>query len=83
MINTKYKIILIWGTLFVIIIGGIELILYKFCTSNIMCFALLIIPFLLGALLKLEGFALLIVSLIFWFLLGSLIGFLVYKIKKK
>jgi len=83
MVKSQYKIILIWGIAFTIIIGGIELLLYKFCTDDIMCFALLIVPFLLGALLKLEGLALLIVSLTFWFLLGSLIGFLIYKIKKK
>jgi len=82
MINPKYKIIWMWGILFAIIIGGIELILYKFCTNDIMCFALLIIPFLLGAVLKLEGFTLLVVSIIFWFILGSLIGFLIYKFKK-
>ena len=76
------NIIWIIGITFAFLIGLIELLLYNFCTNNIMCLGLLIIPLLPGTLLNLEGFTSVIVSLIFWFLIGSLIGFLVYKVKK-
>ena len=52
------------------------------CTDNIGCFLFIAIPLLPGALLRLEGVASVVTSLLFWFLLGSLIGFLVYKFKK-
>ena len=77
------KFILIFGIALVTIIGVIELIIYNFCTDDILCFGLLIIPLLPGTLLNLNGNISIIISLIFWFLIGSLIGFLVYKIKKK
>lgn len=79
----KNKTILVWGGSFAFIIGLIELLLYKFCTDDLLCLGLLIVPLLPGALLNLEGNTSIIVSLISWFLIGSLIGFLVYKIKKK
>ena len=81
--NSKNKFILLFGIIFAVIIGAIELILYNFCTDDIMCFGLLIIPLLPGALLNWSGTMSIIISLIFWFLIGSLIGFLVYKFKKK
>ena len=80
--NSKNKFILLFGIIFAVIIGVIELILYNFCTDNIMCFGLLIIPLLPGTLLNLSGNVSIFISLIFWFLLGSLIGFLIYKLKK-
>ena len=80
--NPKTNIIWIIGLVFALLIGLIELLLYKFCTDNIMCLGLLIIPLLPGGLLNLEGTTSIIISLIFWFLLGSLIGFLIYKVKK-
>lgn len=79
----KNKTIFIWGISFAFIIGLIELLLYKFCTDDLLCLGLLIVPLLPGALLNLEGNVSIIVSLIFWFLLGSLIGFLVYKVKSR
>ncbi|MBI2654352.1 hypothetical protein HYX02_06110 [Candidatus Woesearchaeota archaeon] len=66
-------------SLFMGIIGWVTL---KKCTQNIGCFLFIAIPLLPGALLRLEGTTSIIISLIFWFLIGSLIGFLVYKIKK-
>ena len=77
------NIIWITGIIFAVLIGVIELLLYNFCTSNVMCLGLLIIPLLPGTLLNIEGFTSVIVSLIFWFLIGSLIGLIVYKLKKK
>jgi len=56
---------------------------FKTCNDNIGCLVYLAIPLLPSLILKLEGYTSVIVSLIFWFLLGALIGFLVYKIKKK
>lgn len=82
MTNSKNRFILLFGTTFAVVIGIIELILYNFCTDDIMCFGLLIIPLLPGVLLNLSGTMSIIISLIFWFLIGSLMGFLVYKVKK-
>ena len=76
------KIILLFGIIFTTIIGLIELSLYNFCTDDILCFGLLIIPLLPGTLLNLNGDISIIVSLIFWFLLGSLIGVLIYRLRK-
>ena len=81
--NSKNRFILLFGIIFAVVIGFIELLLYNFCKDDIMCFALLIIPLLPGTLLNLGGVISVIVSFIFWFLLGSLIGFLVYKIRNK
>lgn len=81
--NNQKKFILLFGIVFAVIIGLIELILYISCTDDILCFGLLVIPLLPGTLLNLSGTISIIVSLLFWFLLGSLIGFLVYKLKKK
>ena len=66
-------------SLFMGILGWVTL---KKCTENIGCFLFIAIPLLPGVLLRLEGITSIIVSLISWFILGSLIGFLVYKIKK-
>jgi len=77
------KFILLFGIIFTSIIGVIELSLYNFCTDDILCFGLLIIPLLPGTLLNLSGNISIVISLIFWFLLGSLIGFFVYKIKNR
>ena len=66
-------------SLFMGVLGWITL---KKCTHNIGCFLFIAIPLLPGVLLRLQGVTSIIVSLIFWFLLGSLIGFLVYKLKK-
>jgi len=81
--NSKSRFILLFGIVFAVIIGAIELILYNFCTDDIMCLGLLIIPLLPGTLLNLSGNVSIFISLLFWFLLGSLIGFLVYKVKNK
>ena len=81
--NSKSRFILLFGIVFAVIIGAIELILYNFCTDDIMCLGLLIIPLLPGTLLNLSGNVSIFISILFWFLLGSLIGFLVYKVKNK
>jgi len=77
------KKVLLWGLIVAGIIGISELLLYTFCTDDILCFGLLIIPLLPSTLLGFEGTLSIIISLIFWFLIGSLIGFLIYKLKNK
>ena len=78
--NLKYTIV--GGVISTIFFGFVELVLYYTCTNNLACLFLLSIPILPGILLGLERYGLVIFSILFWFLLGSLIGFLVYKMKK-
>ena len=76
---------LIIGSVISILIVIIEIVLLNYCTDSLFCFGLMVIPTLPSVLIfkgRLDGYALILVTLIFWFLLGSLIGFLVYKIKK-
>lgn len=80
-INQKYKPLL-FGLGLVLAVGLIELALFYSCKNSLLCVVLLSIPLLPGALLNLEGYVSIFVSIIFWFLIGSLIGFLVYKVKK-
>ena len=79
----KYKVVWISGLTLSLLMGLFGVYSYQTCTQNVGCLLYLIIPLLPGVLLNLEGAASIITSLIFWFLLGSLIGFLVYKNKKK
>ena len=81
--NQKIKVVLISGFVFAVSIALIEFLLYNFCTNNIMCLGLIIIPIFPGVLINLEGNLSVAVSFIVWFLLGSLMGFLVYKMKVK
>ncbi len=76
------KIIWISGIVLPLLMLLFWIISFKTCTDNIGCIVYLAIPLLPSVLLKLEGATSIIVSLIFWFLVGSLIGFLVYKFKK-
>lgn len=71
------------GSILTLFMGFLGWITLKKCTENIGCFLFIAIPLLPGALLRLEGITSVITSLLFWFLIGSLIGFLVYKIKNK
>lgn len=79
--NVKYPVI--GGAISTIIFGFLELLLYTTCTNNLACLFLLSIPILPGILLGFERYSLVISSIFFWFLIGSLIGFLVYKVQKK
>ena len=85
------KIIIFSGvslSIFMLLIFGL---FYSFCKGSPRLDCLLVLLFvpspgvfidnLLN--LNLEGASLLSVATIIWFLLGSLIGFLVYKVKKK
>ena len=78
--------LLIWilgfGIILSLFMGILGWVTLNKCTDNIGCFLFIAIPLLPGALLRLEGVASVVTSLLFWFLLGSLIGFLVYKFKK-
>lgn len=78
----KYKLIWISGLILSLLMGLFGVYSYQTCTQNVGCLLYVFIPLLPGILLNLEGATSIIVSLIFWFLIGSLIGFLVYKIKK-
>lgn len=78
----KNKIIWIMGIIIAVSIGILELLLYNFCNDNIMCVALLFIPLLPGAISNFEGYTSIFVSLVFWFIIGALIGILISKLKK-
>lgn len=78
------KIHLIWisGLILALLMALIAYFGFTNCEQDLGCLIFVIIPGYPGLILGLEGFVSIFVSLIFWFLLGSLIGFLVYKIKK-
>ena len=80
--NRKVSLPLISGVLLSLFMAMLWLVIFKNCTNDLGCLAFLVIPILPGFLLNLEGITSIIVSLIFWFLLGSLISFLIYKLKK-
>ena len=77
------KIIWISGFALCLFMFLFWVISFKTCNDNIGCLVYLVIPLLPSLILKLEGYTSVVFSLVFWFFLGSLIGFLVYKIKKK
>ena len=79
------KIHTIWlsGLVLSIVMAFIAYFGFANCKQDIGCLVFVIIPGYPGLILGLEGLTSIIVSLIFWFLLGALIGFLIYKIKKK
>ena len=80
------RINLIWipGLLLGLVIILIPWLAQKNCTQNIGCLLFTVIPLYPAVLLKMKNYTLsLLISFIFWFLLGSLIGFLIYKLKKK
>ena len=76
------KIIWIFGFTLPLFMLLFWIISFKTCNENIGCIIYLTIPVLPSVLLGLDGIVSIVVSLIFWFLLGSLIGFLVYKFNK-
>ena len=82
-LNNKIGLPLIFGILLSLFMLILWLVLFNTCIDDLGCLAFLVIPILPGFLLKLVGTTSIIISLIFWFLIGSLIGFLVYKFKKK
>ena len=79
----KNKVIWLSGLILSIFMGLFGYILFKNCTDDVMCIFFVALPFMPGILLNLESIASIIVSLIFWFFVGSLIGFFVYKLKGK
>ena len=81
--DKKYKYLIIGGVISFLLFGIIELLLYYGCKNNLACIVLLSAPIIPGILLGLEKYNLILFSLFIWFLLGALIGFLVYKLKKK
>lgn len=72
-------------SLFMIII---QLLTLKFCNSDMLCLVIILIPTLPGSIIgfifgkNLIGLPLIITTLIFYFLIGALIGWLVERYKK-
>ncbi|MBI2208557.1 hypothetical protein HYU50_03600 [Candidatus Woesearchaeota archaeon] len=79
----KNSVIWISGAILSLLMGTIGVVGYQKCIDNVGCLLYTFIPLFPGIILNLTGLNSIIVSLIFWFLFGSLIGFLVYKVKKK
>lgn len=78
----KIHIIWILGVLLTFIMSLVAFYGLKICDQDIGCLVFIVIPGFPGLTLGLEGFSSIIISLIFWLLLGALIGFLVYRMKK-
>ena len=81
--DKKYKYLIIGGVSSFLFFGIIELLLYYGCTNNLACIVLLSVPIIPGVILGLEKYSLIVFSALIWFLIGALIGFLIYKFKKK
>ena len=80
----KTNLIWITGLILGLVIIIIPRLAQKNCTQNIGCLLFTVIPLYPAVALKIKNYTLSIfISFIFWFLVGSLIGFLVYKIKTK
>ena len=79
------KINLIWipGLILGLVMIVIPWLAQKNCTQNIGCLLFTVIPLYPAVALKMKNYMFsILISFIFWFLLGSLIGFLIYKFKK-
>ena len=80
--DNKFGLPLIIGISLSLFMLVLWFILFNICIDDVGCLAFLVIPILPGFILGLRDSTSIFISLVFWFLLGSLIGFLVYKIKK-
>ena len=78
----KTKVIWISGALLTLIMGLVAFYGLKICSQDIGCLIFIVIAGYPGLSLGLEGFSSILVSLIFWFLIGSFTGFLISKVKK-
>ena len=81
--DKQYKYLIIGGVISFLFFGVIELLLYYGCTNNLICIVLLSVLVIPGVILGLEKYSLIVFSALTWFLLGSLIGFIIYKFRKK
>jgi len=81
--DKKLSLPLIFGVLLSFLMILYWFYTYKTCNDDLGCIAFLMVPLFPSIVLNLEGTTSIIVSLIFWFLLGSLIGYLIYKVKNK
>lgn len=82
----KSKYILLWGISIAAIVSIIELLLFGVCKEGLVCvdiLSILLIPGLLVEGILSGAYSLLIFDFIFYFILGSLIGWVVWKVKKK
>ena len=80
--KVEYKKVIIFGFVISLIMGFIGTLTYLTCTDEFGCLIFMLIPLFPGILINAKGFTIIFVSLIFWFLVGALIGFLVYRLKK-
>jgi len=81
--DKKFYLPLIFGIALNLLMVLYWFFMFRTCNDDLGCLVFLIIPLLPGFMLHLKGSLSIIVSFIVWFLLGSLIGFLVYKLRKK
>ena len=80
----RINLILIPGIVLGLVMIAIPWLAQKNCTQNIGCLLFTVLPLYPAVLLKIKSYTFsILISLLFWFLLGSLTGFLVYRIKKK
>ena len=80
------RINLIWisGLLLGLVMITIPWLAQKNCTQNIGCLLFTVLPLYPAVLFKIKNYTLsILISFLFWFLLGSLIGFLIYRIKDR
>jgi hypothetical protein len=78
----KFKNPVIIGLIVSIFMASIGTLFSIFCTNNIGCLIYVFIPLFPGIVLGLTGIFSIFTSLIFWFVIGSLIGLLITKLKK-
>ena len=74
----------IYGTIFVGMIILLELYLFYFCTNDFGCLALAFLPAFPSLIIGVSSgtWIGMFVNLIFYFLIGALVGYLVQKFKK-
>ena len=80
----KLNLFWVMGLIFGVVMLIVPWLAQKSCTQNIGCLLFTVIPLYPAILLNIKNYTFsVLISFIFWFLIGSLIGFLVYKFKKK
>ena len=80
--NKKLLLPLIFGVILSSLMTAYWFYTFKTCNDDLGCIAFLMVPLFPGIILNLKGTASVIISLVFWFLIGALIGFLISKIKR-
>lgn len=86
--ENKIKYSLIGGSVLTLIMILFQLITFFFCKSEFLCLIINFIPTIPGSLIgllfgfNLLGFYLILINLIFYFIIGALIGYLVQRFRK-